>query len=205
MYAEKQVLAQRPNPSRRAIKAPPEGVDPTPWGFRRRIATTHSHEVELEFLASGAHQGEQTAERGQLTVVVLAGVLWVRERSLRSIKCLQAGQSFTSTPMCAFEIATGSEGATTIVIRPPGFASALERVPGSGNQLEPEAIARSLANQARAGWRRQGTFEERTGRANAAQGVSRVQPIPVAPRSAADVALGVGQQGVNLAPVVPEP
>ena len=190
---------------RKIARTKADPAEPTPWGWRRRIATGPDYEVLVELLVAGARKGVQRARRGQQTLFVLAGVLWFKDVASGVVTRLGPGQSVTTGAGREHELATASQEAEVLVIQSAGFESTLERAAGTGNALDPKRRSkRTPATEARAR-RPQGSFEERSARANGAQGLGRVQPLPGQPRTAADVAFGFGGTGVNLAPVVPEP
>ncbi len=191
--------------TKRKPAAPP--IDPTArretdWGWRQAVVLGDDYEVWLEHLGAHAKLGIQKADAGQLTLVILAGVLWSRAGG--KVARLRPGQHFASTPGRPFELATGAEGATVLRIQPPGLDARIERIAGTANQL-PTGTRRIAIPPAPPAWRVQGSFEERSVRANAAQGLARVVPPPGQPRTAAEVAFTATQHGTNLAPVVPEP
>lgn len=198
MYTPREVLARRKGnaPGRHE----PEAV---PGGVRRLLAETADHLVRLENLVPHSYQGAWRAARGSRTYVVLDGALWIREDK-GTARRLERGQAFSTTPGRTFEIATGEIPASVLVIEPPGLSASLEAVP-SDRAPSPgggAAVERLRFESPRP---RQGTFDERTARANAAQGLGRTQPLPARTQSAAEVSFGFSIPGTNLAPVVPEP
>ncbi len=169
---------------------------PTDWGWINRVAKADDYEVFVEVVGAGARKGVTLSEIGQLTVVVLNGVLWIKDDEPPSTRRLTAGQAYVSQPGRRFEIATGASDAQLLVVKPTGLK--MERIPGTGNRL----AGRNMAPASR---RAQRSPEERVAMANAALGLGRVQPLPSQVRTAAEVSFGFNQHGVNLAPVVPEP
>ncbi len=176
--------------------------EPTRWGYRRWIAATPAYEVLREVIGAGANQGVLAATRGSRTILVVAGVVWIRNASSGAVVRLAPGQSFVTEPGSAFELGTGRTGAEVLVVQPAGFDAALVRTPGTGNTLErkPSPTSRPIPLR-----RPQRTYEERTTEANAAQGIARPQPAVGPARAAGEVAFGFSGHGFNLAPVVPEP
>ncbi len=199
MYTGKDVTTKRKPPQPVPDPTAPEATD---WGWRRPFTRGDDYEAFLEHLGAGAHLGKLSAPTGQLTLLVLQGALWVREDG--KVARLAAGRHFTSTPGRSFELATGAEGATLVRIQPTGYDGVLERAPGTGNRL-PQAARTAPIIAARPEWRTQGSLPDRTARANAAQGLARVLPVPGQARTAAEVAFSTTQPGTNLVPVVPEP
>jgi hypothetical protein len=196
-YKPKELLDRR-----RVGARPRDGSEATPGGLRRKLAATAIYELYVETLLPRIYQGGWQASIGQRTYLVLAGALWVREAGGPASRLLR-GQTFTSHPDRAFEVGTGNEGASVLVVQPPGFDAALERVAGP-REASPRPDVTAL-DKAEPRPRAQGSFVERTARANAAQGISRAQPFPGRAQTAGEVAFGFTVQGTNLAPVVPEP
>ena len=199
MYKPRDVVERRGTNDRTASE-----LEPVPGGLRRRLVATGDYEVCSETLLPHAYQGAWQSTKGHRTYVVLGGALWIREAKGQAMRLVR-GQSFTTAPDRAFEIATGAAVASILLIESPGFAASLERVPGDREpspRPDASALTRSVVEQAR---RVQGTFAERTARANAAQGLSRAQPHPGRAQTAADLSFGFSVPGTNLAPVVPEP
>ncbi len=199
MYTGKDVTAKRKPQAPAPDPTAPEATD---WGWRRALTRSDDYEAFLEHIGAGAHLGKLVAPTGQLTLMVLQGALWVREDG--KVARLPAGRHFASTPGRSFELATGAEGVSFMRIQPAGYDRILERAPGTGNRL-PHAARTAPILPARPAWRGQGSLQERTARANAAQGLARVLPVPGQPRTAAEVAFSTTQPGTNLVPVVPEP
>lgn len=174
-------------------------IERTPWGYRRKLATTQEYELRHEVIGAGANLGIVRAAPGQLTVFVLSGVLWVKDTTTGKIGRLSPGHTFTSTPERGFQLGTGQKECSVLVVESAGLA--LERAAGTANQLdrrpslEPSGPTR----------RPQRSFEERAAQASAAQGLGRVQPLPGQPRSAAEVAFGFSPSGTNPVPLLPDP
>lgn len=199
MLSHAEILERRKPPRPRA-----DPLEATDWGWRRMIASGPEYEVIVDVLGPGARKGTQRAKRGQQTLFVLAGSLWLKNGAAGEVRRVGRGQAITTPADSEFEIATGSEGAELLVIRSFAFTSTLEQV-GTGNRLERRPATRSPQLDAPRK-HPQPTFEERAARANAAQGLARVQPLPAQPRTATEVTGGCfNSVGVNLAPVVPEP
>jgi hypothetical protein len=199
MYKPKEVLDRR-----KASGRPADEPETTAGGLRRRLAVTTAYELHLETLLPRADQGVRRCRNGERTYLVLAGALWVREATGPASRLLR-GRTFTTHPEHSFEIGAGAEGASVLVIQPPGFDTRLERVSGTREPSpRPDVAALSLA-RLEPRRRAQGSFPERTARANAAQGFSRAQPLPARGKAASEVAFGFTVGGTNLAPVVPEP
>ena len=179
-----------PTPSR--TESPQPERRRMPWGWRRMLATCPTYVVSQELVNPGARTGVCEAPGGPLTVAVQSGVLWVREPASGATARLTAGQAYVTAPGRSFELATGAVPATILRVQPPRLEMAW--VPGP--------VVMPMVTAGRAG---QPSLEDRAAAANAAQGLSRVQPLPGQPRTAADVDFAFNQHGVNLAPVVPEP
>ena len=197
MWDRKQILAPR-----RTAPRGSEGPGRTTWGWRRQLATGDGYEVFEELVLARSNLGVARARSGSRTYHVLAGALWIRESLAAGPRTsrLVAGQSFTARPDQPFMLGTGGEGARLFVVQTAGFDDRLERVSVGEGPMEaasPSATPRAPSPA--------GTLEERAARTNAAQGLGRTQPVPRQARSAAAVAMGFNQHGVNLAPVVPEP
>jgi len=195
-YATRDLLESRPPAAR------PSG-EKVPWGDRRLLARTQGYEVYCDILRSDARRGIETPRRAGRTLVVVRGVLWIRDVTAGTVTRHAAGACVECARDRGLELAAGQEGATLLVVQPPGFDAHLERAAATAPPAAPRRQPRTPPAAHRPA---QGNFEERTARTMSALGLGRSQPVPIQPpRSAADVHFGFGPQGTNLAPVLPEP
>ncbi len=195
-YAARDLLEPRPPGSR-----PP--ADEVSWGNRRLLARAQGYEVHAEILRPDARRGIETPGRAGRTLVVVRGVLWTRDVTAGTVTRQAAGACIECARDRGLELAAGQEGATLLVVQPPGFDAHLERAAAT---VPPAPPRQTPGIRPPAPRRAQGTFEERTSRTMSALGLGRSQPVPIhGPRTAADVHFGFGPQGTNLTPVLPEP